>query len=98
MSGRPSATSIALAIRNFASQPVGPLARADAPLTGHAGPMFGPAGRPTTGSHVLSARETVLLDNDRTDWNATYEADCCSRAEPCLVRVDSRRCSQLLGL
>ena len=44
--------------RNFASRPVGLLARADVPLTGHAGPMFGPADRPT-GSHVLSARETV---------------------------------------
>jgi hypothetical protein len=60
MSSRPSATSTALAIRSFASRPVGPLARADALPTGHAGPMFGPADRPT-GSHVLSIRETVHM-------------------------------------
>jgi len=59
MSGRPSATSIELAIRSCVSRHVGPLARTDAPPTGRAGPMFGPAGRPTE-SHVSSGRETIL--------------------------------------
>ena len=56
MSGRPSATSIALAIRSCVSRHVGPLARRDVPPTGRAGLMFGPAGRPTE-SHVSSGRE-----------------------------------------
>jgi hypothetical protein len=55
MSRTPSATSIALAIRSFASRHVGPLARADAPPIGRAGQTFGPADLPS-GSHALSGR------------------------------------------
>ena len=61
MSGRPSVTPIAWAMRSFASRRVGPLTRADGPPTGHAGPMSGPAGRPTA-SHALSGR-------DPQSWN-----------------------------
>lgn len=57
-----SVTSIAWAIRSFASPPVGPLTRADVPPTGRAGRMSGPAGLPS-GSHALSGRRTSPFDH-----------------------------------
>ena len=55
---RPSATRTGWAIHSFASRPVGPLAPADGPPTGRAGPMSGPAGLPS-GNHALSGPRTV---------------------------------------
>jgi hypothetical protein len=62
--GTPSATTIAWAIRSFASRHVGHLARADVPPTGRAGRMSGPASLPS-GNHALSGRKTVLATTIR---------------------------------